>query len=564
MIAGFEAWLADVRWMTVLTFFVDLAIKSALICAVATIAAFLLRRSTAFVRGTVWVSALVGLLLLPAFFALSPVWNVPIIPDLASLSVGSYIPDSEKPEPGSTGALPTERVDATGVASSAGGTARVGIPWYAWGILAWVAGGFLYLCWNLISHAGVRSIVRRAVPADRQWTSLLDGMAKELNLSRKVRLLRSGQIKAAIAVGIVDPVIVLPSDCDEWPASRRRFVLSHELAHVQRWDTLTETFALFTTIVYWFNPLVWHAVKRLRIERETDCDNAVLRTGAKPSEYAELLMNIAADLSASTTPAWQLSTISQGSNVKDRLMDILNQRVNRTRGSRRSAIVTGILALSLVLPISTSSLWSNATSQTDDKAKQEKKADEQKQKAEWDSMTDEEKAKHKAEEKAKWDAMTDEEKKKAKAEKKAKWDAMSGAEKSAQMWDGICKAENSAACIVGNKMKKGGVEAGLKAFQKMKQAEAGMYVFKEKEFNSLGYAFLYVEKTDEAIAVLELNVKEYPKSWNCYDSLGEAYMVAKRYDESAKYYETAINMNPESEHSKEQLQKLQTMLADKN
>jgi beta-lactamase regulating signal transducer with metallopeptidase domain len=548
MIAGFEAWLADVQWMKVLTVFVDLAVKSALICTVAAIATLLLRRSSAFVRGTVWVCAVIGLLLLPTFFALSPVWNVPLIPELASLGNGSYVPDSEKPEQEMAGSTPAGKTGSAGVATNISGAVPAGLPWYAWGVLAWIAGGLLYFCWNLILHAGVRSVVHRAVPADRRWTGLLDGMAKELGLSRGVRLLESGHLKAAVTVGIVDPVIVLPSDCDDWPASRRRLVLSHELAHVKRWDTLIETFALFATITYWYNPLVWYAVRQLRIERETDCDNTVLRTGAKPSEYAELLMKIAAELSASTNPAWQLSTISQGSNVKDRLMDILNQRVNRTKGSRRTAIVTGVLALLLVLPISTSSLWSNASSQTDDKAKQEKTYKDEQKKAEWDALSDEEKAKIKAE----------------KAAQKAAWEAMSPEEKSADMMKKVCKAENSAACVVGTKMKENGLEAGIKAFKKMKQAEEGTYIFKEAEFNSLGYAFLYVEMTDEAIAVLKLNVHEYPDSWNCYDSLGEAYMVAKKYDEAVKYYELAVNMNPESTNSKEQLDKLQTMLADKN
>jgi beta-lactamase regulating signal transducer with metallopeptidase domain len=482
--------------------------------------------------------------LIPVFSTVSPVWNVPIIPQLESPGDGAYVPDSEKPDQGAGKAVPSSGAAATQTAAGDVDELPVGLPWYAWGILLWMAGGIIWFFWNLILHAGVRSVVRRAVPANPQWTNLLDGVAGELGLGRNVRLLESSQLKA-VTVGIVDPVIVLPMDCDDWPVSRRRLVLSHELAHVKRWDTLIETFALFATILYWFNPLVWYAVRRLRIERETDCDNAVLRTGAKPSEYAELLMKIAAELSASTKPAWQLSTISQGSNVKDRLMDILNQRVNRTKGSRRAAIVTGALALLLILPISTSSLWSDASSQTDDKAKQEKKAMEEKKKAEWDSLSDEEKAK-------------------LKAEKKAKWDAMSAEDKSAQMWEAVCKNENSAACIMGNKMKAHGVDAGIQAFKKMKQAPEGKFVFKEKEFNSLGYAFLYVEKTDEAIAVLKLNVKQYPDSWNCYDSLGEAYMVAKKYDQAVKYYQLAVNMNPESTHSKEQLDKLQTMLADKD
>ena len=548
MISGIESFLADMPWTNVLTFFVDLAIKSTLICAVAAVGTLVMRRSSAFVRSTVWASVVVGLLLLPAFTVLSPVWNVPIIPGLASLGNGAWVPDAEKPEQVSSGAATAARTDTPASTGVEGAPAGEGLPWYAWGILAWITGGLLYLCWNLILHAGVRSVVHRAVPADRRWTTLLGGVAQELELTRNVRLLESGQLKAAVTVGIVDPVIVLPIDCDEWPASRRRLVLSHELAHVKRWDTLIELFALLASIMYWYNPFVWHAVKRLRIERETDCDNAVLQTGARPSEYAELLMNIAADLSASTRPAWQLSTISQGSNVKDRLMDILNQRMNRSRGTRRTAIITAVLALALVLPISMSGLWSDATSQTKD-------------------TTDEVKKEHKAkdaEKQAEWDAMTDEEKKAYKAAKKAEWDAMSPEDKSAKMMENVCNTENSAACIVGKKMKAYGVESGLKAFQKMSEAEEGTYVFEEKEFNSLGYAFLYVEKTDEAIAVLALNAKQYPDSWNTYDSLGEAYMAAKLYDKSAKSYEMALSMNPESQHSKDQLEKLQVLLAGTN
>lgn len=223
-------------------------------------------------------------------------------------------------------------------------------------------------------------------------------------------------------------------------------------------------------------------------------------------------------------------------------MDILNKQVNRKSGGRRSAILTGILALSLILPISTSGLWSDATSQTKDKAAEHK-------------------AKKEAEKKAKWDAMSDEEKKAYKAKKKAEWDAMSSADKSAAMWERVCAEDNSAACVLGTKIAKYGVEAGIDMAKKLKQADEGKYVFNEKDFNNLGYAFLYVEKFDEAIAVLQMNLKLYPDSWNTYDSLGEAFMAAKKYDKAIELYETAVAMNPESEHSKAQLDKLRTMVA---
>jgi beta-lactamase regulating signal transducer with metallopeptidase domain len=539
MISTLESVLSGVPWIGGLALLLDVAIKGTVLCALAATATFVLRRSSAFVRSTVWVCAIVALMLLPAFSLQSPVWNLPILPDLTSWSHGSYEAGLDKNGGDAPMEPPAATVDAPSAAGGIGSTTFVGMPWYAWGILLWITGGVFCLAWYLVSQAGVQSIVRQARPACGKWTRLLGKVSHDLDVGRDVRLLESDRLKAAITFGILKPVVVLPADCDDWPASRRRLVLSHELAHVKRWDTLTEMFALFATILYWFNPFVWFAVRRMRIERETDCDNAVLKTGVKPSDYAELLMNIAADLSASPKPVWQLSTISQSSNVKDRLMDILNSNVNRASGSRRSVILIGILAMSIVLPISTSSFWTNASSQTKDESYEKKKA----------------------EKKAKWDAMSDEEKEAYKAAEKAKWDAMSAEEKSAAMWERVCVADNSAACIVGTKMQKYGVEAGLSKFAKLKAAEEGKFVFDEKQFNSLGYAFLYVEQVNEAIAVLELNVREYPESWNTYDSLGEAYMVAKNYDKAIELYEVAVTMNPESEHSISQLNKLRTMVA---
>jgi tetratricopeptide (TPR) repeat protein len=51
----------------------------------------------------------------------------------------------------------------------------------------------------------------------------------------------------------------------------------------------------------------------------------------------------------------------------------------------------------------------------------------------------------------------------------------------------------------------------------------------ENEINLYGYQLVGQGKVDSAIVVFRKNVKDYPKSWNAYDSLGEAY--AKKGDE---------------------------------
>ena len=76
-------------------------------------------------------------------------------------------------------------------------------------------------------------------------------------------------------------------------------------------------------------------------------------------------------------------------------------------------------------------------------------------------------------------------------------------------------------------------------------------------FNASGYRFLDDNKIDEAIEVFKLNVKLYPTAWNTYDSLGEAYALAGEKGLAIENYKKSIELNPENEHGKEMLRKLE-------
>ena len=64
----------------------------------------------------------------------------------------------------------------------------------------------------------------------------------------------------------------------------------------------------------------------------------------------------------------------------------------------------------------------------------------------------------------------------------------------------------------------------------------------EPDMNAYGYQLLGAGKVDSAIVVFQKNVKDYPKSWNVYDSLGEAYAVKGDKRKARELYGRALAM----------------------
>jgi CubicO group peptidase (beta-lactamase class C family) len=102
-----------------------------------------------------------------------------------------------------------------------------------------------------------------------------------------------------------------------------------------------------------------------------------------------------------------------------------------------------------------------------------------------------------------------------------------------------------------------GTDAALDAYARLKQGTIPGYgKTDENTLNQLGYNLLFEKKIDDAVKVFQLNVQEYPKHWNCYDSLGEAYMVAGQKELAIQNYEKSMELNPDNKNGAEMLKKL--------
>lgn len=160
----------------------------------------------------------------------------------------------------------------------------------------WGVGVLWFLLQNAVGVFGLRRLYRRSVQYCCNTVDL-----KTLTAGGRrwqLRLACSPGGVGPVTWGVFRPVVLLPKAAGLWPRERLEAVLLHELAHLRRYDSLTQALSLFVSALYWPNPLVWIGVRALRREAEIAADNAVLSSGMAPSAYAGELVALVAEFRA--------------------------------------------------------------------------------------------------------------------------------------------------------------------------------------------------------------------------------------------------------------------------
>jgi hypothetical protein len=164
-------------------------------------------------------------------------------------------------------------------------------------------------------------------------------------------LLENEETDVPVTWGVVYPVVLLPTVAAQWDDEQRIAVLTHELAHVKRFDALTQQLAQLALALLWFHPLVWMAVRRMRLEREHACDDFVLIAGARASRYADELLGLARRLTRPTAPAAATLAMARRSELEGRLLAILDPATKRTAVRRARVTLLTLGAVLLATPL---------------------------------------------------------------------------------------------------------------------------------------------------------------------------------------------------------------------
>jgi TonB family protein len=318
-----------------MSFVLDAVARPSLILMTAAVLSKLLRRSSASVRHAIWILAIAGAVLVPVAVLVLPQFEWSVLPGMSSRVTFLRMEDLDATQP------------QTQLESNLVETTTRFQPEFVWVL------GMAYVLLRLLAAAStVQRMAKSAILiADDEWRILVTELSNAFHIRRNVRLLLGRQSISPMTWGVWRNTILLPSTAANWTDERRRLVLTHELAHVKRNDGLIHILIQIVCSIYWFNPLIWYAAHRARIERERACDDRVLSLGAPAADYADHLVQVVRGLSVHENLSFASLSIAHPSQLESRVISILDSSARRGSVSKTGTVllcaVAGLLTASI-------------------------------------------------------------------------------------------------------------------------------------------------------------------------------------------------------------------------
>ena len=207
-------------------------------------------------------------------------------------------------------------------------------------LLLWIAGVAVLTMRIAGGWLWIRRLRTRAAPARVEMTRAAARLARQLHVSRPVRLLESTLVEVPTVIGWLKPVVLFPASALAGLSPLQlEAILAHELAHVRRHDYLVNLLQTIVETLLFYHPAVWWVSRQIRVEREHCCDDLAVGLCGDPVVYAQAL----ADLEELRAPGGRLAIAATGGS--------LLQRVRRLVGPSPSGPPAGPLAAAASLTV---------------------------------------------------------------------------------------------------------------------------------------------------------------------------------------------------------------------
>ncbi len=214
-----------------------------------------------------------------------------------------------------------------------------------WAVRVWLSVAALWMLWRVMGVVlGLRALKRRAGPPPAHVVR----MGAEIGLPPQTRYRLVEGLGSPMLTGWRKPVIWLPAEAAAWDAARVDAVLRHEAAHWRRGDWVWQWLAQAAVCLWWWQPLVWLAARRLRLETEHAADDLAVNGAGQAADYARTLVEIAAGLPTNMRGGLGV-TMFGNDEVKQRVQALM--RANRWRGRIGFGALLTLAAVTVALGI---------------------------------------------------------------------------------------------------------------------------------------------------------------------------------------------------------------------
>lgn len=332
----------------ILTFLLNALWQVALIAALASTAAWLLRNCSARYRHAVWSLALAVSFLLPAFTSvrlarsdthasLSPATSTEftvksqLYADV--LEVGAPIEGTMTP-----GSNVSVEKSSLGPLELSGTLAVAVISLYGLFVLHRVRR--LWCAWQK-----TRATVRDAKPFEQSgaFRSALNQCLRMIPVPR-VRFLSSRSVDVPVTAGIKEPVVILPNDLLKQNDQNLLIsAIGHELVHVARRDYLWNLICELTFLPLSFHPAAAVIRRQIQRTRELCCDERVTTQLMSTQSYAQSLVRLIGAVPVLSPRALDTTIgIAEWDNLEVRIMSLL-KRKGPAKPPKRTLLLAGAI-----------------------------------------------------------------------------------------------------------------------------------------------------------------------------------------------------------------------------
>lgn len=161
-------------------------------------------------------------------------------------------------------------------------------------LYVWFVGFLVVFGWYMVSHfLFYHSILKDALPgASPEMVNMWRDACNKAKIVGLIELILSPKVKTPLSIGMFRKNIKIVLPVREYSPEQLQLIFRHELIHINQRDSWKKFWLMLYTACFWFNPLMWVAMKKSADDFELSCDEIVLRDMSEENRrlYAELLL----------------------------------------------------------------------------------------------------------------------------------------------------------------------------------------------------------------------------------------------------------------------------------